>query len=97
MPISKRRKKPAKAAYIFRRRSVSLVAVFRATYSPALRRILSGQRLLSGMSAEFTGGFGRPGRGVGGALALERFVNPPKVGRPKKSVVMDRYQLKFNL
>jgi len=57
--------------------------------------ILRTQRLLSGMSPAFPLAPGRPNTGKAAALELERFLNPPRIGRPPRFVVQDRQQLKF--
>jgi hypothetical protein len=63
----------------------------------ALDKILRTQRLLSNLPARWTGGFGRPSTGKAREAELERFTNPPKIGRPTKESYAERGQLTFDL
>ena len=66
-----------------------------AHFKNSAASILRTQRLLSGMSPVFRAGSGRPSEGKANAEALERFLNPPLIGRPPLFVVQDKHQLKF--
>jgi hypothetical protein len=83
------------SGHLRKRVAFSHGATWRELYSPALLRVLSTQRLLSGISAGWTGGSGRPSLGVAGKKALARFVDPPKRGRPSFETLADRGQMKL--
>lgn len=62
------------------------------------QRILQMQRILSGMPAKFNvSGKGRRPGAMARQKILERWANPPVIGRPSFFSLGDKHQLKFDL